>query len=343
MGLKTLRQVQIPSLIRLKPGALSRVGIYLQREGWSRALVLVSAGLDPALTRPVLELEAAQQVVEVEDASLEWVEAQLDRRAEVVLGLGGGKALDVAKYLAFRLNLPYLALPTSLSNDGFCSPQSSLTVAGKKTSLSARLPVGVVVDLEVAQSAPPWLWLSGVGDLVSKWTAIQDWKLAFHACATPYDDFAALLSDASVFQFLGHPSRDRAGIRLLAQALLLNGVAMEVAGNSRPASGSEHLISHALDQISARPALHGLQVGLATYWMGRLQGQDVSHLEALFEKTGFWSYWREHPMSRQEWLQALEIAPSMKANFHTILSLPDSRLRAQSLLHEDSRLQQSLR
>ena len=273
-----LRNVQIPSLIRLEPGALKRLPVYLQRESWGRVLALLSEGLPDEIADRVLKLQALGRAEVVSDASLEWVESYLQRDPrgfDAVLGLGGGKALDVAKYLAFRLDLPYLALPTSLSNDGFCSPQSSLTQAGRKVSLKARLPQGVVVDLEVVGGAPRSLWLSGVGDLVSKWTAIHDWKLAFHACATPFDDFAALLSDASVFQFLGHPGYDLAGIRLLAQALLLNGVSMEIAGSSRPASGSEHLISHALDQISRDPKTHGMQVGLATYWMAQVDRKSV--------------------------------------------------------------------
>ncbi len=340
-----LRNVQIPHLIRLKPGALQRLPIYLEREFWGRVLALLSEGLPDEIANRVLKLQALGRAEIVTEASVEWVESFLQQDLpgfDAVLGLGGGKALDVAKYLAFRLDLPYLALPTSLSNDGFCSPQSSLTQAGRKVSLKARLPHGVVVDLEVVGGAPRSLWLSGVGDLVSKWTAIHDWKLAFHAYATPFDDFAALLSDASVFQFLGHPGHDLAGIRLLAQALLLNGVSMEIAGSSRPASGSEHLISHALDQISREPRAHGMQVGLATYWMAHVQGQEVTRLDELFQVTGFWDAWRQQPMPRVEWLEALHMAPTIKENFYTVLQQPSSIERAERLLTSDRYLRACL-
>lgn len=340
-----LRSVQIPHLIRLKPGALHRLPIYLERETWGRVLALYSEGLPDEIADCVLKLQALGRAEIVSDASLEWVELFLQQDLsgyDAVLGLGGGKALDVAKYLAFRLNLPYLALPTSLSNDGFCSPQSSLTQAGRKVSLKARLPMAVVVDLEVVGGAPRSLWLSGVGDLVSKWTAIHDWKLAFHACATPFDDFSALLSDASVFQFFGNPDHDLAGIRLLAQALLLNGVSMEIAGSSRPASGSEHLISHALDQISPRPRAHGMQVGLATYWMAQVQGQEVARLDELFQVTGFWEAWRQQPMLRVEWLTALRMAPTLKGDFYTVLQVPGAIEHAEHLLTSDPYLRACL-
>ena len=107
--------------------------------------------------------------------------ADLPPKLSAIVGLGGGKALDMAKYLAFLARLPYYAVPTSLSNDGFCSPQSSLTIKGRRRSLAAApAPRGVVVDVDVCLSAPRILWLSGVGDLASKLTAVFDWKLAFH-------------------------------------------------------------------------------------------------------------------------------------------------------------------
>ncbi|MHC1751188.1 hypothetical protein [Humidesulfovibrio sp.] len=82
---------------------------------------------------------------------------------------------------------------------------------------------------------------------------------------------AAPLSDASVRQSLARPAFDAQGMTSLATSLMLNGIAMEICGSSRPASGSEHLVSHALDATRARPRLHGLQVGVATYSMCRLQ------------------------------------------------------------------------
>ena len=88
----------------------------------------------------------------------------LPQKVKAIVGLGGGKALDVAKYVAFLVRLPYYAVPTSLSNDGFSSPQSSLTIVGRRRSLAAALPFGVVVDLDVCRDAPRPLWLSGVGD-----------------------------------------------------------------------------------------------------------------------------------------------------------------------------------
>jgi glycerol-1-phosphate dehydrogenase [NAD(P)+] len=168
------------------------------------------------------------------------------------------------------------------------------------------------------------LWWSGVGDLVAKITAVEDWKLAFHAEGAPVDDFAALLSDSTVFQFVARPSRDREGIQLPATALMLNGIAMAVCGSSRPASGSEHLISHVLDAHSERPRLHGLQVGTATYLVAHLQERtDPEQIGRLFDETGFWTGVARDPFVREEWIEAIRLAPTQKQDFYTVLSRGD--------------------
>ena len=242
------------------------------------------------------------------------------------------------KGVAFLARLPYYATPTSLSNDGFCSPQSSLTVQGRRKSLAAALPFAVIVDLDVCKDAPRPLWLSGVGDLSSKITAIHDWKLAFHAVGEPVDDFAALLSDATVYQFLARPSFDIPGARLLSTSLMFNGIAMEICGSSRPASGSEHLISHALDALSARPRLHGLQVGVATYLMSLVQRNESARIDELFQTTGFWDVVAADPFSREEWTRAIRLAPTIKDDFYTVLSTAGAIDQAVALLNEDARL-----
>jgi glycerol-1-phosphate dehydrogenase [NAD(P)+] len=322
-------QINVPWLVRMKAGALRRLGVYLARAGLTPVALFHSEGLLQAiLDEARLSLRdhdiTPALLHEVHEASVEEVVRLLSAvpsSCKAVIGVGGGKALDVAKYTASLAGLPYFAVPTSLSNDGFCSPQSSLTLEGKRRSLPTGLPEAVVVDLAVCQRAPLTLWHSGVGDLCSKFTAVSDWKLAFHRRGEPVNDMAALVSDASVFQFMANPKPDEQGIKLLATALMLNGVAMEIAGSSRPASGSEHLISHALDMTGARPRLHGLQTGTAAYLVSSLQGgTHHERIGELFARTGFWESVRKQPFSKEEWRIAVERAPSVKADFYTILS-----------------------
>ena len=339
-------QIAIPTLVRVKDGALDRLGVYLSRNGHRKVAVLMSKGLPAPLADRLerslkdrsLETAARIEVSEIDLESAARLFADLPKETSGIVGIGGGKALDVAKYVGFLARLPYYAVPTSLSNDGFCSPQASLTIRGKRRSLSAALPFGVVIDTAVCRSAPAVLTLSGVGDLVSKFTAVTDWKMSFHATGEPVDDFAALLSDGSIHSYLSHPAFDREGTRLLATALMLNGIAMAMSGSSRPASGSEHLISHALDACSARPRLHGLQVGVASYLISILQKENTARIASLFDATGFWDAIAAEPFSRTEWLEAVRRAPAVKQGFYTVLSSRDVLPEVEQLLTNDPRL-----
>lgn len=163
-------QVGIPSFVRIKPQALGRLGIYAQREAYRKPVFLVSAGLPETLSQPVLEGFEAKGIkihrwIEVDGADFDGATnllAESPSDCDALLGLGGGKCLDVAKYVATLAGWPYYAVPTSLSNDGFCPPQSSLTLRGRRRSLPAQLPFGVVVDMEACLQAPDLLWWSGV-------------------------------------------------------------------------------------------------------------------------------------------------------------------------------------
>ena len=155
-------QIAISTLVRVKDGALDRLGTYLARGDHGKVAVLVSEGLHAPIQERVaraLKDHAIETVawLEVSDTDIgsaaRWF-ADLPGRANAVVGVGGGKALDVAKYVGFLGRLTYYAVPTSLSNDGFCSPQVSLTVHGKRRSLPAALPFGVVIDTAVCRDAP---------------------------------------------------------------------------------------------------------------------------------------------------------------------------------------------
>ena len=327
------------------------MGIYAERHEFIRVLLFFSQDLDERLMERLTSSLRSRNIQVLQQAHVESIDferatelfSKSPANADAIIGFGGGKALDVAKYVAFLCGRPYFSVPTSLSNDGFCSSQSSLTVGDRRRPLQSTMPFGVILDTTVCLDAPEILWHSGVGDLVSKFTAVTDWKMAFHATGTPVDDFAALLSDASVYQFLARPTRDLEGMTLLGTALLLNGISMSICGSSRPASGSEHLISHALDSVSKRPRLHGLQVGVATYLISLLQGQHSKRIAALFHATGFWRAIASDPFDRAEWLEAARVAPSVKSDFYTVLSSRDCLPEIETALHCDPHLQQCFR
>src|SRR4029453_6454147 len=125
------RQTAIPELVRVKAGALDRMGIYAERYGFRQILYIFSAGLDSQLLERLTASLPSRKIELLKKTQVEWgsFEATIELfrqspgSADAVIGVGGGKALDVAKYIAFLLRLPYLSVPTSLSNAGFCCPQ----------------------------------------------------------------------------------------------------------------------------------------------------------------------------------------------------------------------------
>ena len=328
--------IRIPSLLRIKPDTLFKLGKYLRKNGFDRIALLYGEGIEDLVGRSIrISLDSSEitvvrrEVVHGNDvADLLSVAFDLPRGTQAVVAVGGGVAVDAGKYIGFLNRLPVIAVPTAISNDGFASPGASLRVGGRRVSAKAAIPFGVVIDTTVIAGCPPRFTLSGIGDLVSKYSAIADWKLAYHATGEAINDFSVMIALQSVQNLVTHPVKaidDLGFLQLVCGALVMSGVAMEVAGSSRPASGSEHLISHAYEQLATRPRMHGEQVGVATIATGWLQ--DESSRETVLhvlEETGFLASIRADPLEREAFLAAIRQAPSVKPGYHTVLSEPDA-------------------
>ena len=178
----------------------------------------------------------------------------------VVIGLGGGKSIDIAKYVSLGLNIPFISVPTAASHDGIASPFVSLRGTGRVTSVKAKPPIAIIADIDIISRAPKRLLLAGAGDLIGKFTAVLDWRLAHRLKGEYYGDYAAslsLLSAKHVISYSDLIARGGAeGARIVVEGLISSSTAMCIAGSTRPASGSEHLFSHALDLVANYPALH---------------------------------------------------------------------------------------
>ena len=126
-------------------------------------------------------------------------------------------------------------------------------------------------------------------------------------------------------------------------SLAMSGIANEIAGSSAPTSGSEHLISHALDKILEQPQLHGVQVGIASYLMARVQDHRYERIQTVFETTGFWDYVEGLQLKREDFLRAVDLAPVIKPYRHVYLHEEKYREKAKELLSSDSMLCRILR
>ena len=219
------------------------------------------------MKKVVVEGANSQELLRVEDA--------LDGM-DFLVGVGGGRPIDLAKQAGFNKNIPFVSIPTAASHDGFGSARSSIRQAGRKTSMQAIPPIAVVADTTIISRAPSRLLAAGVGDIVSNQTAVLDWRL--DGQKADYSEYAAALSEMAA-QLVEDgiekvASGTEEGVRLVVKALISSGVAMSIAGTSRPASGGEHKFSHWLDANSDNPALHGEQCGLGSIVTMYLHGGD---------------------------------------------------------------------
>ena len=193
---------------------------------------------------------------------------------DAIVGIGGGRTLDVAKFAATRLGLPMLAVATNLSHDGIASPVSVLRHGTARRSYGVAAPAAVMVDLDFVERAPEHFLRSGVGDVVSNISAIADWRLSHELTGEPLDGVAAALASTAAEAVLAQPGKpaEPAFLRCLAEALILSGLAMSAAGTSRPCSGACHEISHALDHLYPGLGSHGEQVAIGALFATFVRG-----------------------------------------------------------------------
>jgi glycerol-1-phosphate dehydrogenase [NAD(P)+] len=206
------------------------------------------------------------------DSALELIARLREDFFDAVVGIGGGRTLDVAKYAASMTGMPFVSVATTLTHDGIASPVASLESHGRKASFGVHVPIAVFVDIDQVRDAPDEHTSSGVGDVLSNLSAIADWELAREVRGEAVDGLAVSLARSSAEAMLTmEPGTDRFLITL-AEALILSGIAMTVAGSSRPCSGACHEISHALDASYGSPGLHGAQVALGARFATWLRG-----------------------------------------------------------------------
>ena len=198
---------------------------------------------------------------------------RLPKGAEVLLAVGSGTIHDITRYCAYQKNIEFVSCPTAASVDGFCSSVAAMTWHGCKKTLTAVAPKIVVADTDIIKEAPIYLARSGFGDMIGKYIALTDWKISHILTGEHYCDKIADMTfeatEAVVKAAEGIANRDEKAYESLMYGLLLSGLAMQMMGNSRPASGAEHHISHIIEM---RPqglgvkseALHGEKVGVGT-------------------------------------------------------------------------------
>ena len=262
----------------IEEGALSRFEHYMQQAGVSgkRCAVYAENTYDiPGLIRPRAEQEVVldPKGLHADEVSTAKLKELLEADVEVLIAVGGGTVHDIVRFCAGELKIPFISVPTAASCDGFCSNVAAMTWYGYKKTVACGAPTLVVADVSVIAKAPFYITATGVGDMLGKFTALADWKMANavtgeHLCPVIYDIMnTALLKVWD--NCLQLANGDMEAYEAMTYGLLMSGLAMQMIGSSRPASGGEHHISHFIEVEPAAlaahsDALHGEKVAVGT-------------------------------------------------------------------------------
>ncbi|ESP89320.1 NAD(P)-dependent glycerol-1-phosphate dehydrogenase [Candidatus Halobonum tyrrellensis] len=282
--------IKLPRNVLVGHGVLDHVGEAVAELSLAGRPLLVTSPTPSELVGDRLRAQFDDAAVTtVESASFSEVatvvEAAEAADATYLVALGGGKPIDIAKMAADELGVGFVSVPTAASHDGIVSGRSSIPEGGSRHSVAADPPLAVVADTEVMADAPWDLTTAGCADIISNYTAVKDWRLAHRLKNVEYSEYAGALAEMTAEMLVGNADSIKPGLEesawVVSKALVSSGVAMSIAGSSRPASGAEHLFSHQLDRIAENPALHGHQVGVGTVMVEYLHTGESGQWDAI--------------------------------------------------------------
>jgi glycerol-1-phosphate dehydrogenase [NAD(P)+] len=330
-AIASTRQIELPQFLRSVEGSealdaeLAEVltaidsGSPLMVSGTSQSAAVCNDLKVAGASREIVSDNTRQEV--------ERIAAIATRDHDSLIAIGGGRPIDVAKSAALVTGLPVVIVPTQLSADGIASPISVISESpGEVVSERSALPVAVLADLETLAAAPIGFARAGVGDLLGNSSALVDWRIAADADEDRVDDFAALLSSCALLLIdgldlspLGSGQLTIELARRLLDGLVLSGLAMEIAGSSRPCSGSEHLISHAIDRLEPGTATHGEQVAFGTLVATKLQGGDVAAVRETIASVGMKGALNGFDLGATRLAEIVSYAPATRPGRFTVL------------------------
>jgi len=329
------RMVGVPLLVDIRAGAVNALAPLLAGHRISsggKVAVVVGPGQGEAIAGLLDAALPDASVRHVEGGTIEAAQQlATDLRADfydAVVGIGGGRLLDTVKWSATLTGLPMVAVATNLAHDGIASPVASLEHDGRKGSYGVQMPVAVVVDLDYVRQSPARMRRSGIGDAVSNLSAIADWELAHRERGETVDGIAVTLARTAALAVLTHPGTvdDDAFLVTLAEGLVLSGLAMAVAGTSRPCSGGDHEILHAIDHLYPGTANHGELAGVGalycTWLRSRAGGGDLAAAAQVRDCLARHELPRapaDLGLSIEQFARAVSHAPATRPDRYTVL------------------------
>lgn len=203
---------------------------------------------------------------------------QVEKNTDLIVTVGAGTLNDIVKFISRRTNIPSIVVATAPSMDGYASDSSALIIDNLKTSVESSYPKVIIGDTEILKKAPMRMILAGLGDMIGKYSALSDWQVSRIVNKEYCCDVTARISSDAIKKCVdnidGVKNREDIAIENVMDGLVRTGIAMSFVGNSRPASGAEHHISHFWEMkflFEGKEALlHGTKVGLTSIIVARL-------------------------------------------------------------------------
>ena len=268
----------------IEPGALARLEAALSESHISGKRCAVYDENTYRVIAPELHPRAEQELLlpgaglHADEFSTADMLQKLEPDVDVILAIGGGPLHDIVRFCAKERKIPFVSIPTAASCDGFSAEVAAMTWGGIKKTMSCQAPVLVVADINILRAAPRHLLLSGIGDVLGKFIALAEWRMARELtgeafCPAIYE-LMKTAADRIWANCLAALEGDSAALEDVTAGLMLSGIAMQMFGSSRPASGAEHHISHLLEidpealSLGCR-ASHGEKVGVGTLLASR--------------------------------------------------------------------------
>ena len=327
-----VHRINLPRIVLLGRGVIESLDEVFLELGLSRPLIVTGKNTYGIAGKRVQELMEESgyepEVVFCSNADLDTVyrvkNRALIKKADAVIGVGGGRTIDVAKLSAFQSDAFFISVPTTASHDGIASSSASIKGSGKPYSVKANPPLAVLADSHIISNSPYRFTASGCGDVISKAVSVRDWQLAHEENGEYYGEYAASLAlmSSNLIRRNALIIREHLeeGVRTLLEALVSCGVSMSIAGSSKPCSGSGHLFSHTLDVIAPGAAMHGEQCGVGTIMMAKLHGLDWESIRESLKLIGAPTTASELNITSDTLVEALVKAKDIRPERYTILN-----------------------
>lgn len=326
------QQSNLPIIFQVDEGIINDVNHYLKRNNLLFTNVLVVSGKSSSYEYAI-EIAKKNNWTNyvIEDNTFQEVEALKKHvnanNIDLLIGVGGGKVIDTVKRTSYLSNTNNLSIPTIISNDGLISPIAVIkNDRGKTESLPGMMPMGVVIDIDIIKESPPRFIIAAAGDVFSNISATNDWVLAFKQDKERINDIAFHLAKGAVNGLVYYDDiviKAKPFLRSVVQGLVNSGIAMSLAGTSRPCSGSEHLISHAIDYLNfSEGVLHGTQVAsislFTLFLQDKLEEKYLIFAKKMAIPIDFSCFVKN--FSKERFLEIIDKSREMRPGRYTVLS-----------------------